>query len=105
MKRRCKDPFDNIDRSPCCETSTFPYKRSVFKNCTMEAMASLYRTPRNLVEPGLAGPKFSKNLSHPKIRAVIVEYDSIYSYMDSYEQMNTFFREVCTYTFSIVDSV
>lgn len=94
MTRRCKDTVDNIDRSPCCEISSLPYKRSVFKKCTIQAMASLYRTPHNLFEPGLAGPKFSKNLTHPKIRVVIVEYDSKYSYLDSFAHMNDFYTEV-----------
>ncbi|KAK3931850.1 Protein dispatched, partial [Frankliniella fusca] len=93
MTRRCKDTIDNIDRSPCCEVATIPYSRSVFKNCTVQVMASLYRTP-NLYEPGFAGPKFSKNISHPKIRAVIVEYDSNSSYMISYEEANIFFHKV-----------
>lgn len=93
MTRRCKDTIDNIDRSPCCEIASIPYSRSVFKNCTAQVMASLYRTP-NLYEPGFTGPKFSKNISHPKIRAVIVEYDSNSSYLMSYEETNSFYQEV-----------
>lgn len=96
MTRRCKDTVDNIDRSPCCEIMSLPYKRSVFKKCTIQAMASLYRTPQNLFEPGLAGPKFSKNLTHPKFRVVIIEYDSKYSYLESFEHMNDFYEEVCS---------
>lgn len=105
MTRRCKDDVDNIDRSPCCEMSSLPYKRSVFKNCTIQAMASLYLTPRDFFDPGLAGPKFSKNISHPKIRAVIVEYDSTFSYLASYEHINVFFNEVGVLNLNLVSLI
>lgn len=61
MERRCKDPIDDIDRTPCCETSKFPYSREVFNKCIVQAIGHLYETPADYFIPGVAGPKFSKS--------------------------------------------
>lgn len=97
MQRRCRDPIDRIDRTPCCENSTFPFKRSVFEKCILEATIDLYNTPVEYLMPGMAGLKFSRG-KHPKIRALVVEYDSNYSYSLSFSEMNSFFRQVETWT-------
>ncbi|KAG5880194.1 hypothetical protein JTB14_006627 [Gonioctena quinquepunctata] len=93
MERKCFDPFMDKDRSPCCEVSKFPFNKTVFNECIIDEMADVYGTPVSLLNPGLAGPKFSKD-QNPTIKAVIVEYDSNYSYSMSYEQMNEFFNKV-----------
>jgi len=92
MQRRCRDPVDNIDRTPCCENSTFPYKRHVFETCIVQAIVNLYETPLYLI-PSTAGLKFSYE-KHPKIRALVVEYDSNHSYSLSFSDMDNFFRQV-----------
>lgn len=94
MERRCKDEFENIDRTPCCETSVFPYKSSVFSTCIIEAIGDLYDTIYFI--PGVAGPKFSKD-QVPTIKAVVVEYDSNYSFSLSYDYMHSFIDQVETW--------
>lgn len=98
MQRRCIDPIDHIDRTPCCEVNPFPYERSVFEMCIVEAMSTLYETPAEYYMPGVAGPKFSRDISVPKIQAVVVEYDSSYSYSLSYIYMERFFLQVEKWT-------
>lgn len=93
MQRRCVDPIDNMDRRPCCEKEHFPYNSTVFDQCIVYAMGDLYETPSEYFIPGMAGPKFSKD-QFPTIKAVVVEYDSNYSYSMSYEHMHTFFTQV-----------
>ncbi|XP_056645516.1 protein dispatched [Diorhabda sublineata] len=93
MDRKCYDPFLDQDRSPCCETAKFPFNRTVFNKCIINEIADIYNTPSNLLNPGMAGPKFSKD-QNPTIKIVIIEYDSSYSYSMSYEQMDSFFKNV-----------
>lgn len=44
----------------------------------------------------VAGPRFSKNVSKkiPKIKAVVVEFNSNMSFTTSFEAMNTFYQQV-----------
>ncbi|EEB17830.1 conserved hypothetical protein [Pediculus humanus corporis] len=93
MQRRCKDSIDNIDRTPCCESSLFPFERETFKKCIKEAIGSLYETPSDYFLPGVAGPKFSKT-SSGEIKVVVVEYDSNYSNSLSFTDMHAFYTEV-----------
>lgn len=93
MQRECVDAFYLRDRSPCCKISEFPYNSSVFYECIIEEMTNIYETPSQYLIPGLAGPKFSKD-QFPTIKAVIVEYDSNYSYSMSYEYMHDFYTKV-----------
>ncbi|XP_012258366.2 protein dispatched [Athalia rosae] len=108
MQRRCVDPIDpRINRAPCCESSVFPYPPSVLERCAAEANADLYRTPSQLwggESSTSAGLKFLKEeirlnandtkLPQPKIRALIVEYDSTYTYSLSFAEMDHFYRQV-----------
>lgn len=98
MNRKCVDSMDNIDRTPCCETSTFPYKKEVFDFCIINAMKSLYQTPRELFIPGVAGPKFLRSATPPKVVAVVVEFESVVPYSMSYTAMNNFFQQVENWT-------
>lgn len=93
MERNCKDPIDNIDRNPCCNSQTFPYQRAIFDLCILDAIDDLYSTPAEFFIPGMAGPKFSKD-DGPRIKALVVEYDSNYSYSLSYEYMREFITQV-----------
>lgn len=93
MKRKCYDPIEDRNRSPCCETAKFPFNKSIFDECIIEEMAEIYGTPNDFLSPGIAGPKFSKD-QFPTIKAVIIEYDSNYSYSMSYEQMHEFYTTV-----------
>jgi hypothetical protein len=56
----------------------------------------LYETPAYL-RPGTAGLKFSRE-KHPKIRALVVEYDSNHSYSLSFSDMDNFFQQVESWT-------
>ncbi|XP_060515797.1 protein dispatched [Cylas formicarius] len=93
MKRKCIDPFTSEDLTPCCEVVDFPFNRTIFNRCIIEEMADLYETPSKFLHPQTAGPKFSKD-QNPTIKAVVVEYDSIYDYSMSYEQIDKFFVQV-----------
>ncbi|XP_018362841.1 PREDICTED: protein dispatched isoform X1 [Trachymyrmex cornetzi] len=111
MKRHCKDPVDpQIEYVPCCKSNKFPYKPSVLQQCAAEASDRIYHTPHLWFRTGpiSAGPKFVKEplLSAqasndtfpikvtPKIKALIVEYDSTYAYSLSFGNMDKFFNEV-----------
>ena len=87
-----KDSMDRKDRTPCCETSSFPYTEDVFNQCILLAVKDLYETPSEFFLPGMAGPRFSKT-TH-KIQALVVEYDSNISYSLSYAEMHQFYRQV-----------
>lgn len=108
MQRRCKDPIDpNIEYLPCCESSKFPYKPDVLEQCAAEVSTEIARTPYLWIR-NTAGLKFLKEQelssitpnntlslkATPKIKALIVEYDSIYTYTLSFTTMNKFFHEV-----------
>ena len=90
---------DSISRVPCCESARFPFPRKVFNICIVRAIEVLYRTPAELFMPGVAGPKFAKPKGNrpPKIKALVVEYDSILAHTTSYEDMDSFFRQVCQF--------
>ncbi|KAL0111794.1 hypothetical protein PUN28_013169 [Cardiocondyla obscurior] len=106
MKRDCTDPINpNINYEPCCESSKFPYKPDVLQQCAAEASVRLHHTPYLWIRDGplSAGPKFVKEpLSNNtlasnmtlKIKALIIEYDSIYTYSLSFGAMDTFFHQV-----------
>lgn len=112
MQRRCKDPIDpHIDYVPCCESSKFPYKPNVLRQCAAEASAELHRTPSYLwvrngvVSAGLKFVKESQLLNDtdpnvkltPKIKALVVEYDSTYIYSLSFTNMDEFFHQVSSF--------
>ncbi|XP_033310868.1 protein dispatched [Bombus bifarius] len=116
MQRRCEDPIDShINYTPCCKKSEFPYNASTLQRCAVEANAKLYSTPSYLwVRNGVsAGLKFlnEPNLKQlqvsnetnsiimptPKIKALVVEYDSIYNYSLSFANMDQFFHQVETW--------
>lgn len=89
------------DRWPCCNSFQFPYSRNVFHFCIMKAMAAIYNTPRSLFIPTSAGPKFSNpmyrmsNQAHfPIIKAVVVEFESNYTFSTSYVNMKRFYNKV-----------
>lgn len=115
MERRCEDPADpHGDRMPCCERNKFPYEPEVLRECAAKASDELYRTPSHLWTRGApvtAGLKFlreqidasivsnsSKKLPFiPKIRALVVEYDSTFVYSLSFAEMNRFYNQVETW--------
>ncbi|CAG9560676.1 unnamed protein product [Danaus chrysippus] len=98
MSRRCIDNIDKINRSPCCESSRFPYDKEVFNFCIIKAMESLYQTPRELFMPGVAGPKFLRRSNPPTIAAVVVEFESVVPYSMSYKEMDDFYLQVENWT-------
>ena len=95
MKRVCLD-FHKIDRSPCCETETFPFRSGVFDKCVIDAIGELYASPSTVFIPGVAGPKFSKD-QKPTIKAIVIEYESNYTYSLSYKYMHDFVAQVDTW--------
>lgn len=98
MSRRCIDHIDRINRTPCCETSRFPYKKEVFEFCIIKAMESLYQTPRELFMPGVAGPKFLRSATPPVVAAMVVEFESVVPYSMSYTAMDDFYVQVENWT-------
>lgn len=93
--RECIDTYTHKNNSPCCKSASFPYEKNVFNKCIVEEMAEIYRTPEYLLMSGRsAGPKFSKDDEHPTIKAIVIEYDSSYSFTLSYDYMNKFYTEV-----------
>ncbi|CAH0728955.1 unnamed protein product, partial [Brenthis ino] len=98
MSRRCIDNIDNINRTPCCESSQFPYTKEVFDFCIIKAVESLYQTPREIFMPGVAGPKFLRSAHPPSVAAIVVEYESVIPYSMSYREMDKFFIEVENWT-------
>lgn len=98
MSRKCVDYIDKINRAPCCESSKFPYKKDIFDLCIIKAIESLYQTPREIFMPGVAGPKFLRSTSPPKLSAMVVEFESVVPYSMSYTVMNNFFENVENWT-------
>lgn len=102
MDRRCLDPMSNIDRTPCCETATFPYAPHIFDECLPKIISILYESPRYVFIPGIAGPKFGRDTIHvdrrnstvkrppPIVRALVVEYDSSQQYTMAYGELEYF---------------
>lgn len=110
MQRRCKDPIEpDIEYFPCCESSKFPYKPNVLQQCAAEVSGEIHRTPYLWIRDGAisAGLKFAKEppLSSkalndtlsikvtPKIKVLVVEYDSTYAYTLSFANMDKFFHQ------------
>lgn len=87
MERRCVDSFQQADRSPCCESSRFPYAEDVFGLCLRRAIASLHHSPGYYFIPGVAGPRF---LRDGRVGAVVLEYDSVYTYSNAHADMDAF---------------
>lgn len=88
-----QDAVDRKNRTPCCESSRFPYSEQVFNQCILLAVKDLYETPAQFFLPGVAGPRFSRTAPH-RIEAVVVEYDSNVSYSLSFQEMHRFYHEV-----------
>lgn len=110
---RCKDGMSGTDRTPCCESSKFPYPPHVFDKCLPQIISTLYGSPRYVFIPGIAGPKFARTFSSnalvdtngtkaksnaksklPVIKALVVEYDSSQSYTMSYTEIENFTNTV-----------
>lgn len=96
---RCLDEMSGLDRTPCCETSVFPYKPHVFDECLPQIISSLYESPSYIFIPGIAGPKFGRtstfqssitNKTTPLVKALVVEYESTQSYTESFKVVNQF---------------
>lgn len=91
--------MSGLDRTPCCETSVFPYKPHVFDECLPQIISSLYESPRYIFIPGIAGPKFGRNSTFqstitnkttPLVKALVVEYESTQSYTQSFKVVQDF---------------
>uniref|UniRef100_A0A2A4J522 SSD domain-containing protein n=1 Tax=Heliothis virescens TaxID=7102 RepID=A0A2A4J522_HELVI len=98
MSRKCIDHIAKINKTPCCETSKFPYKKEVFEFCIIKAIESLYQTPREIFMPGVAGPKFLRSASPPTVSAMVVEFESVVPYSLSYSEMDNFYQQVENWT-------
>ncbi|GIX95119.1 protein dispatched homolog 1 [Caerostris darwini] len=95
MERRCVDGISDMDRTPCCETSKFPYSEKVFNYCVKEAVAILHHTPGYFVMPSVEGIRFSKSTG--KVQAIVIQYDSTFTYSISYSEMYEFKDSVDTW--------
>lgn len=99
MGRKCIDSMSDLNRTPCCESSSFPFETEIFDLCLPESISSLYETPREFFLPGVAGPKFSRNSTTisannqtivTQVKALVVEFDSTQSFSMSYTEMYSF---------------
>lgn len=112
MNRRCIDDMSGINRSPCCEESSFPFTPEVFELCLPESISSLYETPREFFLPGVAGPKFSRKAKIfennetviSDVHAIVIEYDSSQMFSLSYTEMAAFVRKVNIWFEKILES-
>lgn len=103
--------MSGIDRTPCCESSKFPYPSHIFDECLPQIISTLYESPRYVFIPGIAGPKFarsstsnssiqrvnateSKRNSPPMVKALVVEYESTQSFTMSYTEIENFTKSV-----------
>uniref|UniRef100_A0A182PPZ7 SSD domain-containing protein n=1 Tax=Anopheles epiroticus TaxID=199890 RepID=A0A182PPZ7_9DIPT len=104
MRRRCNDSMGEIDRTPCCEISPFPFTPDIFDQCLPESISSLYETPRQFFIPGVAGPKFARSsfqhqsvaasVNDKIVKAVVIEFESTQIFTMSYHDIETFVRTV-----------
>ncbi|XP_039441963.1 protein dispatched [Culex pipiens pallens] len=95
MARRCNDSMGEIDRTPCCEVSPFPFAPDVFELCLPESISSLYETPREFFIPGVAGPKFARQSANGTVvKAVVIEFESNQVFTMSYGEIDGFVRTV-----------
>ncbi|XP_035783888.1 protein dispatched-like [Anopheles albimanus] len=111
MARRCNDSMGEIDRTPCCEVSPFPFASDIFEQCLPESISSLYETPREFFIPGVAGPKFARSSfvfgnereqqtreaaveTGKMVKAVVIEYESTQIFSMSYTEIESFVRTV-----------
>lgn len=110
QRNPCKDPIDKVVNKPCCSSSNFPYEPTVLEKCAAVASRKLHKTPNLWIRTGplSPGPKFAKEpllsaqttndtlaiKATPKIKALIVEYDSTYAYSLSFGNMDKFFNQV-----------
>lgn len=99
MARKCKDSMSDIDRTPCCESTSFPYPPDIFDYCLPESIYALYETPREFFIPGVAGPKFQivekTNASIvTQVKVLVVEGDSNQSFSHSYNEIEDFVNKV-----------
>ncbi|XP_050532360.1 protein dispatched [Daktulosphaira vitifoliae] len=108
MDRPCVSPVDH-NRWPCCNSYQFPFPRNIFHYCILKAMYIIYSTPSSLFVPSAAGPKFSNPLFYPKnqtlmpiMRAVVVEYESNFVFTTSYVDMDTFYKQVESWSSKIM---
>lgn len=97
MDRRCIDDFSKNDRSPCCNSSPFPFNRSVFNGCIIDELAEIYKGPSKFVYPKTAGVMFSKE-DIPLVKAVVVEFESNVTFSMSYDMIDDFYTQVNEWT-------
>lgn len=95
MERMCVDGVSHQNRTPCCQTSKFPYSADVFNLCIREIIAILHYTPSYFFTSGVAGPRFSKETGD--VRAIVIEYGSTVSSTSSYEEVKEFVTSVDTW--------
>lgn len=110
MQRACLEPMTRVDQTPCCNTSTFPYKPDVFRDCLPDIITSVYATPRDIFPRSAAGPLFGAvtvNESHrPRneaaqpavvVQAIVVEFDSNVPHTASFESVDRLVAAVQTW--------
>ncbi|XP_054152882.1 protein dispatched-like [Oppia nitens] len=90
--RECIDAINGLDRSPCCRTSQFPFKPTVFNLCLNQVIELLSKTPNYFVSHDWAGPRYDKRSL--QMVAAVIEYDSVYSFSHSFVEMNRFWNEI-----------
>ncbi|XP_023225932.1 protein dispatched homolog 1-like isoform X2 [Centruroides sculpturatus] len=92
MERMCVDGVSHQNRTPCCQTSKFPYSADVFNLCIGEIIGILHYTPSYIFTSGVAGPRFSKETGD--VGAIVIEYGSTVSSTGTYEEIKEFVTSV-----------
>ncbi|KAG1661724.1 Protein dispatched 1 [Nymphon striatum] len=95
MNRSCFDEILNMNFSPCCDSASFPYEPDVFEKCLPKAVKTIHGFPGlfyTTFNPGSPGVRYSAHSNH--LKAVIIEFKSIYNFTLSYHKMSKFFNAV-----------
>ncbi|XP_037946849.1 protein dispatched [Teleopsis dalmanni] len=113
MEQTCIDSMVETNRTPCCETSKFPYEPHVFDQCLPQSISYLYAT--RFFIPGVAGPRFlapknilkstfnnndcidntmNFNVNPPIVKAIVIEFESNVSYTTVFHDVQKFVNAV-----------
>nr|XP_054758415.1 protein dispatched homolog 1-like [Lytechinus pictus] len=90
--RNCIDGETGMSNVPCCKGSRFPYSRSVFNQCLKTAVTELHHYSPSYFEKWKPGPRFG--IEDNLVKAVVIEFDSSYSFSHSYDQMKQFWTKL-----------
>ncbi len=95
MRRRCEG-IKGEDLKPCCKSSTFPFKETVFMKCINVYQSMVSQSTALVFTNTRAGLRYSKDTG--KIVALIVDFNSKEPFSFNYEAMKNFFGSMDSWT-------